>query len=89
MMASAQQNADFTVEYASNLSSLDSWSDISKFQWKAIDHGVIDNGDEMKRLIEVVKDAAPKDTVGFYKATTSISCCAWTRPRPSGSFMFA
>ena len=67
MMASAQQNADFTVEYASNLSSLDSWSDISKFQWKAIDHGVIDNGDEMKRLIEVVKDAAPKDTVGFYK----------------------
>ena len=63
----APQNADFTVEYASNLSSLDSWSDISKFQWKTIDHGVIDNGDEMKRLIEVVKDAAPKDTVGFYK----------------------
>ncbi len=63
----APQNADFTVEYASNLSSLDSWSDISKFQWKTIDHGVIDNGDEMKRLVEVVKDAAPKDTVGFYK----------------------
>ena len=63
----ASQDADFTVEYASNLSALDSWSDISKFQWKSVDHGVIDNGDEMKRLIEVVKDAAPKDTVGFYK----------------------
>ena len=63
----APQNADFSVEYASNLSVLDSWSDISKFQWKAIDHGVIDNGDEMKRLIDVVKDTAPKDTVGFYK----------------------
>ncbi|MBO5627335.1 MAG: hypothetical protein J5953_16325 [Prevotella sp.] len=67
LMVSAQQNADFTVEYASNLSALDSWSDISKFQWKAIDHGVIDNGDEMKRLIDVVKNVAPKDTVGFYK----------------------
>ena len=63
----APQNADFTVEYACNLSELDSWSDNSKFQWKTIDHGVIDNGDEMKRLVEVVKDAAPKDTVGFYK----------------------
>ena len=77
MMASAQQNADFTVEYASNLSSLDSWSDISKFQWKAIDHGVIDNGDEI--------------SISSFSmhSTTSISCCAWTRPRPSGSFMFA
>lgn len=60
-------NADFIVEYASNLSELDSWSDNSKFQWKAVDHGVIDNDAEMKRLIEVVKSAAPKDTVGFYK----------------------
>ena len=63
----ASANADFTVEYASNLSQLDSWKDISKFQWKAIDHGVIDNGAEMQRLIDVVKDSAPKDTVGFYK----------------------
>ena len=67
LMVAAQQNADFTVEYASNLSALDSWSDISKFQWKTIDHGVMDNGDEMERLVEVVKNAAPKDTVGFYK----------------------
>ena len=63
----ASVNADFTVEYASNLSELDSWSDNSKFQWKAVDHGVIDNGAEMQRLIDVVKDSAPKDTVGFYK----------------------
>ena len=67
LVASAQQSADFTLEYASNLSELDSWSDITKFQWKNIDHGVIDNGAEMKRLIELVKDVAPKDTVGFYK----------------------
>ena len=60
LMVAAQQNADFTVEYASNLSALDSWSDISKFQWKTIDHGVMDNGDEMERLVEVVKNAAPQ-----------------------------
>ena len=63
----ALQNADFTVEYATNLSELDSWSDNTKFQWKAVDHGVIDNAAEMQRLVDVVKDAAPKDTVGFYK----------------------
>ena len=63
----AQVNQDFTVEYACNLSELDSWNDISKFQWKAIDHGLIDNGAEMERLISLVKDEAPKDTTGFYK----------------------
>lgn len=63
----AQVNQDFTVEYACNLSELDSWNDISKFQWKAIDHGLIDNGAEMERLINLVKDEAPKDTTGFYK----------------------
>ncbi len=63
----AQTSANFTVEYATNLSQLDSWSDNSKFQWKEIDHGVIDNATEMEKLIEVVKDKTPKDTVGFYK----------------------
>ena len=60
-------NADFTVEYASNMSELDSWSDNSKFQWKAVDHSVIDNADEMQRLVDLVSNDAPKDTVGFYK----------------------
>ena len=63
----AMMNADFTVEYASNLSELDSWSDNTKFQWKAVDHSVIDNADEMQRLVELVSNPAPKDTVGFYK----------------------
>lgn len=60
-------NADFTVEYASNLSELDSWSDNTKFQWKEVDHSVIDNADEMQRLVDLVSNDAPKDTVGFYK----------------------
>lgn len=34
---------DFTVERAVNLSQLDSWADISKFQWQEIDHGIQDN----------------------------------------------
>lgn len=33
----------FTVERAVNLGQLDSWTDISKFQWQEIDHGVLDN----------------------------------------------
>ena len=31
------------VERAVNLSQLDSWADISKFQWQEIDHGIQDN----------------------------------------------
>lgn len=63
----ALMGADFTVEYASNLSELDSWSDNTKFQWKEVDHSVIDNAEEMQRLVDLVSDDAPKDTVGFYK----------------------
>ncbi len=58
---------DFTVERAVNLSQLDSWADISKFQWQEIDHAVMDNGAEMEALKEVFRDPAPKDTAGFYK----------------------
>ena len=58
---------DFTVERAVNLSQLDSWTDISKFQWEEINHGIQDNGAEMDALKEVFRDPAPKDTVGFYK----------------------
>ncbi len=58
---------DFTVERAVNLSQLDSWTDISQFQWQEIDHAVMDNGAEMDALKEVFRDPAPKDTVGFYK----------------------
>ena len=36
----------FTVERAVNLGQLDSWTDISKFQWQEIDHGVLDNREE-------------------------------------------
>lgn len=57
---------DFTVERAINLSQLDSWADISKFQWQEIDHGIQDNREEMDALINLFKDPAPKDTVGFY-----------------------
>lgn len=58
---------DFTVERAVNLSKLDSWADISKFQWEEIHYGIQDNGAEMDALKEVFRDPAPKDTVGFYK----------------------
>ena len=58
---------DFTVERAVNLSQLDSWADISKFQWQEIDHIVQDNSAEMDALKEVFRDPAPKDTAGFYK----------------------
>ena len=58
---------DFTVERAVNLSQLDSWADISQFQWEEIDHGIQDNGAEMDALKAVFRDPAPKDTVGFYK----------------------
>ena len=58
---------DFTVERAVNLSKLDSWADISQFQWQEIDHVIQDNGAEMDALKEVFRDPAPKDTVGFYK----------------------
>lgn len=57
---------DFTVERAINLSQLDSWADISQFQWQEIDHGIQDNGEEMSALINLFYDPAPKDTVGFY-----------------------
>ena len=58
---------DFTVERAVNLGQLDSWADMSKFQWQEIDHGIQDNGAEMDALKAVFRDPAPKDTVGFYK----------------------
>ena len=58
---------DFTVERAVNLGQLDSWADISKFQWQVIDHGIQDNRDEMDALKTLFYDPAPKDTVGFYK----------------------
>jgi hypothetical protein len=58
---------DFTVERAVNLSQLDSWADISQFQWEEINNGIQDNGAEMDALKEVFRDPAPKDTVGFYK----------------------
>ena len=57
---------DFTVERAVNLGQLDSWADISQFQWQEIDHGIQDNGAEMDALKAVFRDPAPKDTVGFY-----------------------
>ena len=58
---------DFTVERAVNLSQLDSWADISQFQWEEIHYGIQDNGAEMDALKAVFRDPAPKDTVGFYK----------------------
>lgn len=58
---------DFTVERAVNIDQLDSWADISKFQWQVIDHGIQDNRDEMDALKTLFCDPAPKDTVGFYK----------------------
>ena len=58
---------DFTVERAVNLGQLDSWADMSQFQWQEIDHGIQDNGAEMDALKAVFRDPAPKDTVGFYK----------------------
>ena len=57
---------DFTVERAVNLGQLDSWADISQFQWQAIDHGIQDNREEMDALKALFYDPAPKDTVGFY-----------------------
>ena len=51
---------DFTVERAVNLSQLDSWADISQFQWEEIDHGIQDNGAEMDALKAVFRDPAPK-----------------------------
>ena len=57
---------DFTVERAVNLGQLDSWADMSQFQWQEIDHGIQDNGAEMDALKAVFRDPAPKDTVGFY-----------------------
>ena len=58
---------DFTVERAVNIDQLDSWADISKFQWQVIDHGIQDNREEMDALKTLFYDPAPKDTVGFYK----------------------
>ena len=51
---------DFTVERAVNLSRLESWADISQFQWEEIDHVIQDNGAEMDALKEVFRDPAPK-----------------------------
>ena len=57
---------DFTVERAVNLGQLDSWADISQFQWQEIDHVIQDNSEEMDALKTLFYDPAPKDTVGFY-----------------------
>ena len=57
---------DFTVERAVNLGQLDSWADVSKFQWQEIDHGILDNREEMDALKTLFYDPSPKDTVGFY-----------------------
>ncbi len=57
---------DFTVERAVNLGQLDSWADMSQFQWQEIDHGIQDNREEMDALKTLFYDSAPKDTVGFY-----------------------
>lgn len=57
---------DFIVERAVNLGQLDSWVDISQFQWQEIDHSILDNREEMDALIDLFYDPAPKDTVGFY-----------------------
>ena len=57
---------DFTVERAVNLGQLDSWTDISKFQWQKIDHAILDNHEEMDALKTLFYDPAPKDTAGFY-----------------------
>lgn len=57
---------DFTVERAVNLGQLDSWADISQFQWQEIDHVIQDNREEMDALKTLFYDPAPKDTVGFY-----------------------
>ena len=56
----------FTVERAVNLGQLDSWADVSKFQWQEIDHGILDNREEMDALKTLFYDPSPKDTVGFY-----------------------
>ena len=57
---------DFIVERAVGLAQMDSWADISRFQWQEIDHGIQDNKEEMEALINLFYDPAPKDTVGFY-----------------------
>ena len=57
---------DFTVERAVNLGQLDSWADMSQFQWQVIEHGIQDNREEMNALINLFYDPAPKDTVKFY-----------------------
>lgn len=57
---------DFTVERAVNMGQLDSWADISQFQWQVIDHVIQDNREEMDALINLFYEPAPKDTVGFY-----------------------
>ena len=57
---------DFTVERAVNLGQLDSWADMSRFQWQVIDHGIQDNSQEMDALKTLFYDPAPKDTLGFY-----------------------
>ena len=57
---------DFTVERAVNLGTLDSWADMSQFQWQEIDYVIQDNREEMEALKTLFYDPAPKDTVGFY-----------------------
>ena len=39
---------DFVVERAINLGQLNSWVDMSQFQWQEIDHGIQDNHEEME-----------------------------------------
>jgi len=75
---------DFTVERATNLSQLSSWSDNSQFQWQAIDHDVIDNSTEMNELKTFFSDYAPKDTAGLYNRIYDIRDNQYTdhRSRP-------
>ena len=67
MTASTAWADDFTVERAVNLGQLNSWADISQFQWQVINHGVQDNREEMDALKALFYNPAPKDTVNFYK----------------------
>lgn len=66
MTASTAWADDFTVERAVNLGQLNSWADMSQFQWQEIDHGIQDNHEEVDALKALFYDPAPKDTVGFY-----------------------
>ena len=68
---------DFTVERAVNLSQLDSWEDISQFQWQEIDHVIQDNGAECNN-----KHPAPISLTSYAKRITSILTHLYIGPYP-------